>query len=84
MTAPIRTTYSVTVRTERSNPETGRNDSPSGYHVARDADGNWRAYGKFVGVKTDQQLAEYLFHKEETASIGRDGGGDLTIEIYQY
>ena len=84
MTTPDRTTYRVTVRTERANPETGRSDSPSGYHVARDGNGNWRTYGKFDGVKTDQQLAEYLFHAEEIASIGRDGNGDLTIEIYQF
>ena len=84
MSTPNRTTYRVTVRTERANPQTGRNDSPSGYHVARDSDGNWRAYGRFDGVKTDQQLAEYLFHAEEIANIGRDGNGDLTIEIIEW
>lgn len=76
-------TYTVTVKTEGSNPETGLVDHPNGYHVARDADGNWRTYGKFDGIKTDQQLAEYLFHADEIASIRRDGNGDLTIEIVE-
>lgn len=76
-------TFTVTVKTEKANPQTGRENHAAGYHVARDGNGDWRAFGKYDGIKTDRQLAECLFHADEIANIGRDDNGDLTIDIYE-
>lgn len=75
-------TFTVTVKTEKAHPQTGRVD-PAGYHVARDGKGDWRAFGKVDGMKIGSELAEYLFHADEIANIDRDGNGDLTIDIYE-
>ena len=48
--------------------------------VARDANNDWRAYGDAVNTPmTPQDIAEYLFHREEIAAVGVDV---VTGEIY--
>jgi len=72
------TTYTVTIKTEKRNPQTFRSGK---YHVARDASGSWRAFGECDGNKTDRQIAEYLFHVDEVKAVGRDGNGDMVVEV---
>lgn len=66
----------VTIRPEKASPISGiRGD----YLVARDDDGNWRAYGEldaWKGPPSDQSKAEFLFHADEIQSVGH------TVEGY--
>lgn len=64
-TAATHETYRVTIRREHF---FGRDS-----FVARDDAGVWRSSGNAVNTPmTPQQLAEYLFHKEEIAAVGVD------------
>lgn len=66
-TAATHETYRVTVRRERFS----NRDS----FVARDASKTWRAYGDYLNIAmTPQEIAEYLFHREEIAAAGIDNG----------
>ena len=54
--------------------------------VARDANNDWRAYGAAVNTPmTPQEIAEYLFHREEIAAVGVDTvTGEVFADIIEW
>ncbi len=79
MTTPTSTTvtYRVTLTRERFR---GRECI-----VARDTNHDWRAYGDAPNTPmTTQELAEYLFHREEIAATGVDERGQVFADIIDF
>jgi hypothetical protein len=71
-------TYRVKIRRERFRG--------SDSFVARDANNDWRAYGDAVNTPmTPQDVAEYLFHREEIAAVGVDTvTGEVFADIIEW
>lgn len=69
----------IVVKHERTSPATGA-ACEGGYMVARDENGDWRAYGRWSEMPTgDQARAEWLFHKSEIESVGHEVTGETVI-----
>lgn len=71
------TTYRVTLARERFR---GRDCI-----VARDVNNDWRAFGDALNTPmTTQQLAEYLFHRDEITATGVDERGRVFADIIDF
>lgn len=73
------TTYRVTIRRERKFLSGISGDC----WVARDDDGNWRAYGRAdkAPATSGRPLAEYLFHADEIVSVEVNEKGETVATI---
>lgn len=56
--------------------------------MARDKDGDWRAYGDYESAPADGRgIAEYLFHADEIKSVEtelRSGVWVLMVELWDF
>ena len=74
---PTTVTYRVTLVRERFR---GRDSI-----VARDTNHDWRAYGDAPNTPlTTQELAEYLFHRDEITATGVDERGRVFADIIDF